>query len=328
MRYVGHTELPGTVNEAMHRTLSDLLNEGVSIDDSERGASIDLLAYQTGMTRPTARIATSDRYRLNITTAVARFVWMIAGSDRLEDIAYYEPKVRPFTDDNIAVPGSSYGQRIFRQPMQTSQVDGAVERLRRVSSTRQAAIVIWLPEDAVRLSADIPCAFGLFFHRRGDSLVATCAMRSNNAVRLLPFNFFEFSLLSELVAAEVGIPLGGYSHWSASMHVFEHDRDLAEDIIASAPGVATEMPPIPAQRPMQQARAIAQWEARVRHAPTVAKILEHRRAASDQLHPYWLALLDVIVLHNLEVRGAADDGAWGIELPGYFRSGRETELRS
>lgn len=324
--FLAREDLPGSVDDALYLTLRDVLGTGGALG-STKGATTELLAYQTGMREPTARIVNHAERQLNITVAIARFVWLMAGSDRLEDIAYYEPKVRHYTDDGLSVPGSSYGHRLLQARPGLNQLHGVVSRLKEDAASRQAAAVIWTPEDAVRDSADIPCAFGLFFHVRDGGLTATCAMRSNNGVRLLPFNFFEFSLLAEVVAAEARVPLRSYVHWVASMHVYEGDRELAERILSVGPGESLVMPAVPAESPMAQAEKLARWEARLRHAREVTDIVAMREHAGEDLDPYWLAFFDVLAVHGLEMRGhraLAED--WAALLPPYFGHGVRRHL--
>lgn len=101
--------LPVDADAAIYHTLSDILRYGLTtgtISDGQR----ELISYQTGLARPLARITFHAARPLNITSAVARFSWMVAGSDRLADIAFYEPKVMDYSDDHLTVPGSDYGR--------------------------------------------------------------------------------------------------------------------------------------------------------------------------------------------------------------------------
>jgi len=314
-------ELPESIDDALYSTLSDIIRMGERVE-SRDSSTREIIAYQTGMSQPRARIVGHPMRGLNVTTAVARFVWMMAGNDRLEDIAFYEPRVRRFSDDGLSVPGSNYGNRILRGRPGLDQVKGVVNRLKGDSDSRRAAVVIWTAEDAVRDSSDIPCAFGLFFHIRSGGLVATCIMRSNNALRLLPFNAFEFSLLSEIVAAEVKVPLTAYIHWAASMHVYEADRGLAERVVAAGPGTAMVMPPVPVTAPLGQVAELAKAEARMRYAGRPAELAAIRDSAAQTLDSYWLAFLDVLLVHRLKSLGyAAEADAHASDVPAYFSRG-------
>ena len=87
---------------------------------------------------------------------------------------------------------------------------------------------VFQPEDTARESKDIPCTYGLSFLVRENQLHVTTIMRSNNAWTLLPYNVFEFTLLAEIVASRVHVPLGSYTHHCISLHLYENDFTAAE----------------------------------------------------------------------------------------------------
>lgn len=337
-------DLPVDVDAALQQTIKDMLSDGDLIaapEGSRWGSSWEQLHYTTGMTKPRARIGVNPGKRLNLVGAIARFVWMVGASDRLEDIAYYEDKVRAFTDNEISVPGSSYGRRIFEPSAGLNQIKGAVERLQSDPLSRQSAVVVWAPGDAVRRSADIPCTFGFFYHVRNGELVASTIMRSNNAFVLLPYNFFEFSLLAEVVAASVGVPFGRYVHWAASMHVYESTKAPAEKVVANGPISSLEMPPVPSvagrdleeeskdpNYALEQVRRLAALEPRLRNASTPDDYLKVLASSQDEtggmwLNDYWRSLFNVLVAW-----GAAKRGWWEIAeeymvlLPDYLQGAR------
>jgi len=76
-----------------------------------RRGSREHLNYSLMLENPRQRLSE----RLPIYPAIARVVWMMSANNRLADIAFHEPRVKAFTDDDLTVPGSSYGMRL-RQP--------------------------------------------------------------------------------------------------------------------------------------------------------------------------------------------------------------------
>lgn len=324
-----HAEsLPVDVDAAVYQTLSDILHDGFTTGAADSGQR-EIIGYQTGLARPLARIMAHSVRLLNITSAIARFAWMVAGSDRLADIAFYEPKVKNYSDNHLTVPGSDYGRRIMQPRPGLNQLAGVVTRLREDPDSRRAATVIWSPEDAVRQSNDIPCAFGTFYHIRRESLVATTIMRSNNAFLLLPFNIFEFSLLAEMVASELGVPFRAYIHWSASMHVLNREFDRAWSLVEAGPSTSHEMPPMPSEiSPLAQAQLLAIHEAQLRQSSGRDEALGVRDAAAADLHPYWLALFDVLAIRRLKLCGADTDMIDLCSvLPDYFATSLRQTLK-
>lgn len=319
--------LPKNAATAHVQTARDLKDRGehLSGETDSRGASSELLAYTTGMTNPRARISTSPQ--LNTVGAVARFVWLLAGSDRLEDIAYYEPRVRDYTDDGLSVPGSSYGKRLFNPAPGANQIAGVVNELRKNNASRRAAAVVWLPEDAVRESKDIPCTFGLFFHIREGGLIMTTVMRSNNAVTLLPYNFFEFSMLGEIIAAEIDLPFIRYVHWAASMHAFDEMKVPHERIASIKDPEAAEMPEMPRGDALKKGAALARHEAALRHASDAEEAHRVAATAISELGAYWSDLFNVLFAYGLAKRGERTGALTVLEqLPAGLRSGASKSI--
>lgn len=326
--------LVASADVALKSTLARVLRDGADVEGSGKSASLatknaskEILAYQIVVENTRDRVVRNPKYPLNAVTAIARFVWMMAGSDRLADIAYYEPRVSHYTDDGISIPGSSYGHRIVQVRPGINQLTSGIERLKENLSSRRVAITIFQPEDVVRDSHDIPCAFGLFYHVRGARLYSTLVMRSNNAVALLPFNIFEFSLLAEVVACETGVEPGPFVYQAASMHVFEPDFVRARDIIAETVPSYPAMSPMPhAPRPLDQIASLIKLEAQMRHksAGIGKQNVNEWIEKGHELHSYWRQFYYVLLAHVVrENRDAAAvsevfttlDSFWRVVVP-------------
>jgi thymidylate synthase len=262
----------------------------------------EILHYSFLIENPRERLIWNAKRKLNLPAAVGRFVWMMAGNDRLYDIEFYEKKVAAFTDDGIIVPGSNYGHRMKYADPGCDQIAGAVSRLKKDPATRRAAIAVFSPEDATRVSHDIPCTFGLAFHNRGEFLHASVIMRSNNAYVLLPYNIFEFSLLGEAVAAEIGLKLGAMAYYAMSMHVYATDYGKAQNVTdAGRDAQSTPVPEMPrSPSPLDQIRELVRIEVEVRHAAAAfsSRNFESKWIpfADSRLDPYWRQFYYMLLL--------------------------------
>jgi len=295
----------GGADAAFRGVVTDLLkadrSEGAqSGADKVQGGTLEQLGYSCTIENPRDRIVFGEGYGVDLKVAVARFVWMISGNNRLADIAFYEPKVKAFTDDNIIVPGSSYGLRMRQAFPGVDQLRGIITRLKEDRATRRAAISVYQPTDATRESRDIPCTFGLMFHSRNDRLVTQTIMRSNNAWGLLPFNLFEFSLLAEVVAAEANLEMGPLLHYAGSMHIYERDVEKAR-ALAALPASPKLMPMDAMPRspqPLQEIEALVAFEADLRHGSSSLRadnVGEWIDRARSNLSPYWQQLAFILV---------------------------------
>lgn len=309
---MGHQRDAADSDGAFATTLEDILAYGHEVIPGQSlsvGSSKpfrEILNYHLTVRNPRQRLLrTSARFYLP--GAVARFVWMMAANDRLMDIEFYfGPRITPFSDDGVLVPGSSYGHRMLQPEPGLDQLAAVIKRLKVDPGTRRAAIAVYQAEDAVRESRDIPCTFGLFFHIRDEALHASVIMRSNNALTLLLYNLFEFSLLAEAVAAELRQPLGTLSHTALSMHIFGDGYERAQQLL-DRPDKPTSnpVPAIPygdsaAETPMAQIKALVRLEAEARHAAAgfaPANFDEWLRRGDDQLIPYWQQFYLLLLLH-------------------------------
>ncbi len=272
----------------------------------------ELIAHLHHIDRPRDRIVANNIRTVDLPVAVARFVWMMSASDRLADIAFYEPRVKGFTDDGVSVPGSSYGRRIRQSYPGIDQLAGAIHRLREDGSgTRRAAISIYQPTDTTRDSNDIPCAFGLIYHGREGALHSTTIMRSNNAIGLLPFNLFEFSLLAEVVAVEANLDLGPMNHFAGSMHYFEDDFANLPPLADATSAAAVTMPAMPSSpSPLDEIRKLILLEAEMRQGSERVRapfVDEWRQRVQAQLSPYWQQFAFLLLLQI--AKRANDAGA-------------------
>ncbi|HEY6731151.1 MAG TPA: thymidylate synthase [Solirubrobacterales bacterium] len=240
-----------------------------------------------------------DGSSFNPAVAVARLVWHLAGRSELAAIAFYEPRAQLFSDDDQVLPGSNTGARLLGATDGVDQIAGLISRLRADASTRRAAATVWRPEDAVRDSRDIPCTAGLTCHIRGGQLLTTVSMRSNNALRLLPYNLFEFTMLAELIAAELEVEPGPYWHTVNSLHVFAADFEAANALTQANRGDSPAMAPMPGPGAIEEAACLAEHEARLRaafEADARSQLKTLVRHAERDLHPYWFGLYSVLAL--------------------------------
>ncbi len=310
--------------EAVALVLSEILRKGhdVSLAGTKSiGAGRtfrELVNLQATVADPALNLVHPIFRKFRLTNAVARLAWMLAASNRVEDIAYYDPGVRRFSDDGVIVPGSDFGRRILAPYPGVNQLHEVIRLLKEDRHTRRAVIAVYQPGDCGRDSRDIPCALNVAFHVRDSVLYPTVVMRSNNAWALLPYNLFEFSVIAEVVACEIGLPLGALTHIALSMHVYEEDLNAAAETVAQSssapvlawsPGAMRE-----AGSPLPQIETLCQFESSIRKAGAAADIVEMKRLLAQcetTLTPYWRSFVLVLFwfsgsrMGNTELQNAA-----------------------
>lgn len=179
--------------------------------------------------------------------AAARFLYLLTGRRDLQFIAPFSSGVRKFSGDGIHLGGSAYGARLFGSQPGTDQIRRCAQIITSRPDTKRAAATLFPPYTGNETSVDVACCLGIMFLPRSGALDTSVIMRANDALRLLPYNMFEFSMLAELVASLTGLQAGTYRHLAISMHLRgDDDIKLAADFCASpAPRTTIDMGQMP-----------------------------------------------------------------------------------
>ncbi len=287
-----------SIDEAQRWVLERILRSGVP--SSPRGQRTrEILAASFSINKPRRRCVTNLARRWSLPLALGEFCWHIAGSDDLSFIAHYGPRWREYSDDNLAVGGSCYGKRIFGHlPSERSQWDMLVQLLRHDPMSRRAVLYFQQkPVDALRNdSKDVACATTLQFFWRADALHAIAYMRSNDAIWGLPYDVFLFTMIQEMLAAAIGAEMGTYHHVAGSLHLYEKQSVLAEEILACAESPQYEMPRI---GPLSELDEFVRREAAIRKGGVSIE--------GASLDSYWEGLLHVLRLFSAVKTASSED---------------------
>lgn len=119
----------------------------------------------------------------------------------------------------------AYGRRIGQQAQEV------VYKLGQDPDTRQAVITLWDPNlDNLGGKRDYPCTVSLQFLVRGNELLLSTNMRSNDVWLGLTYDIFQFSQLQWTVANMLGIEAGPLTHRPVSLHAYENDLERIDKI--------------------------------------------------------------------------------------------------
>ena len=189
------------------------------------------------------------------------------------------------------------------------------EILKNDKDSRQAIINIHVPADRIEASRDLPCTLNLQFFIRPDSagtdtLIMVVNMRSNDVIKGFTIDFFQFSMLQEILMLELrqyypDLKLGIYYHNAGSFHVYEPDFQMVEDIIneheQNTP-VSLTMPEM-SMTDLLSIKNLLNVETRFRQTLIDSSVEYDFDADEDyrQLSPYWKTMVDICFRkqHNL-----------------------------
>ena len=269
-----------SIDDAQSSILSQLLSFGLPASPRNE-ATVESLAVSFSIENPRARCVLNTARRWNLPFALGELCWHLSGSKDASVLTYYSRAWSAFADSNGQIRGSCYGSKVFRPFGSGSLWEKARDLLRIDSATRRA--VLYFNDAAAHLDAlcpDAACASSLQFMIRGGSLHAFVSMRSNDVIWGLPYDVFLFTFLQEMMALELGLSLGSYYHFAASMHLYERHRDLAHRILDVNPRSPFFIPPL------ERIESIPRFL-------DVERCLREGTAAKVELNPYWEALADV-----------------------------------
>lgn len=182
-------------------------------------------SLRINMNRPAVRV---EERGLSYSFMAAEALWMIRGDDTVSGIAPWNSNIEKFSDDGETFFGA-YGPKIV------GQSDYVVDALLEDRHTRQAVLTIWRENPPE--SKDIPCTVSMDFQIREhlgrddlDQLNCHVYMRSSDIWLGLPYDVFNFSMVSAWIASRFNERLGesdklvvpGDLFWTAgSSHLYE-----------------------------------------------------------------------------------------------------------
>lgn len=198
-----------------------ILSEMDKTDDSRDGEVCgEIINAITIITDPTKNILKSNIRNMPMRYAVGELLWYLSGSNRLDAIKKYSKAWESLSDDGETV-NSAYGYRIFEQ-FGFDQWEYVKGLLKKDPNTRQA--VIHIKDASNKPTKDTPCTVSLQFLLRNGQLNLTTYMRSNDIWLGFPYDVFSFTCMQIIMAFELGVEIGEYTHIAGSLHLYTRNK--------------------------------------------------------------------------------------------------------
>jgi thymidylate synthase len=244
------------------------LGDGVRAVSPRGQKSKDLANCQLIIENPQDRLIFNPIRNVNLAAIIGETLWYLRGSDSLEEIAYYLPRMREFSDDGIKI-NSAYGKRL-------THLKTIVEQLRSDPDTKRACHPILSADDLETLpgTKDFPCTLGVQFLNRGNTLDMINYARSYDVFWGLQHDVFFFTFLQEIMALETGAQLGSYRHVVGVFNLYERHYEKAERILRCPKEYST---------PMCRLRSLEELEELKRQEPLIRSGNIRTRELKDEL---------------------------------------------
>ena len=247
------------------------------------------------LTNPRARLSRTET-RGKVFTSLGELLWYLSETNDLEFIRYYIPFYDELSDDGKTIYGG-YGPRLFNMRGEINQVANVIDLLKNKQDSRQTVIQLFDAVDITEARKDIPCTCTLQFMFRRPHLHMVTYMRSNDAFLGLPHDIFAFTMLQEIFATTLGAELGTYKHAVGSLHLYDKDREKAQQYLDEGfQSTMTPMPPMPAVDPWPSITRLLEAEDTIRNGCEILM--------SDlDLDPYWADLVRLLQIFANSKKG-------------------------
>ncbi len=126
-------------------------------------------------------------------------------------------------------------------------------------------------------------------------------MRSSDLILGIAYDIPAFTMFQEMLALELGVPTGTYTHISNSLHIYERhfsqvERILRDPWVKEFPGRAQPMPVLPEKPPIEILMA---FESSFRLAGTDTELTSDVNTMMAQdLNQYWKDWLLILAWHR------------------------------
>jgi thymidylate synthase len=153
--------------------------------------------------------------------AEAEWQWYLTGLPNIKmlgEIYGKVPEIWKRMANEEGYVNSNYGYQWQRN----DQIDKVIELLKSNPRTRQATISIYDGKEIDKYEFDTPCTYAVQFTILNGHLNMCVTMRSNDLWYGFCNDQYCFSKLQELVATEIGLPVGTYYHFAHNLHLYNN----------------------------------------------------------------------------------------------------------
>lgn len=162
-------------------------------------------------------------YPIDIMTSSKK--WVYPSKEELSNIV--------FKENQAPIYEYTYGGRIFNFASTFDQVNAfIIPLLKEDRDSRRAVISIYDPiQDSSIYNRNTPGLIYFHFRTKGDKLLITAHIRSNDLFFGWPANLYQVFVLQKSVSKSLGLGIGTITIISNSAHVFEEDFADVSDIL-------------------------------------------------------------------------------------------------
>lgn len=169
--------------------------------------------------------------KLPLKIFVAEQIWFMMGNNDPAWLRQFTKIWDYFIEEDGTV--TSYGYR-WRKHFQRDQIAELVKHLRDKPTSRHGVVIAWDPDDdglTAKPKKNVPCLFSFTVNIIGGKLCLHNILRSQDVFLGMPHDVAGFALLQMMLAQELGLEVGTYSHSISNAHFYSDQYQAAEELV-------------------------------------------------------------------------------------------------
>lgn len=188
---------------------------------------------------------------VNFTSCLRELLWYLSGEDHIRNLRQHT-KIWDAWADEAGNLDTAYGRywRRFPHPYrddaghwqvrEVDQIQYVLDRLRTEPTSRRLVVTAWEPGNA-ETSKLPPCHYSFVFNVQADRLNCHLTQRSGDIALGIPFNLACYATLTQMIAQEVGMKLGWFSHTIVDAHIYTAAAGSGQEAFDHVPGLRDQL---------------------------------------------------------------------------------------
>jgi len=183
--------------------------------------------YKVDLTEGFPLLTTKKMYWKSLLHEV---LWYLSGENHIRNLRQHTKIWDAWADEN-GVLETAYGNywRHFPSAKQdkngnwvvkeVDQIQYVIDEIKRNPNSRRLVITAWEPGNATTSKLP-PCHYTFVFNVNDGKLNCHLTQRSGDVALGIPFNLAAYSLLTQVIAQQVGLKLGQFAHTIVDAHIY------------------------------------------------------------------------------------------------------------
>jgi len=163
-------------------------------------------------------------------SVLRELLWYLSGDDHIRNLREHTKIWDAWADDDGNLdtayghywrhfPSASRDERGQWRVKEIDQIGNVLNCLRNDPNSRRMVVTAWEPGNAWGSKLP-PCHYTYAFHVQGGKLNCHLTQRSGDVALGIPFNLAAYATLTQMLAQEVGLGLGCFSHTIVDAHIY------------------------------------------------------------------------------------------------------------